>query len=146
MARHANGENNFKVAGWVWAVLIAVVLVTALIIGWSAVSKHNQETVAAEECAEGDYALSVWAAPKGKQAPEERASAYNDADRVVADHCVTAAVSEVADRGGLSKLGSEFPAAWVPDAAAAVLPAGEDDGVRAAGSKAPTVGEPARPV
>lgn len=75
MARHANGENNFKVAGWVWAVLIAVVLVTALIIGWSAVSKNNQETVAAEECAEGDYELSVWTAPKAKAAAEELASA-----------------------------------------------------------------------
>lgn len=146
MARHASGENNFKVAGWVWAVLIAVVLVTALIIGWSAVSKNNQETVAAEECAEGDYELSVWAAPKAKAAAEELVNAYNDADRVVADHCVTAAVSEVGDRDGLAKLDAEVPAAWVPEDAAAVLPAAKDHGVRAAGSKAPTVGEPARPV
>lgn len=146
MARHASGENSFKVAGWVWAVLVAVVLVTALIIGWSAVSKNNQASVAAEECAEGDYALSVWAAPKAKAAAEELAKAYNDADRVVADHCVTASISEVADRDGLSKLGSEVPAAWVPEDAAAVLPAAKRHGVRVAGRETPTVGDPARPV
>lgn len=146
MARHASGENNFKVAGWVWALLIAVVLVTALIIGWSAVSKNNQATVAAEECAEGDYELSLWAAPQAKAAAEELAKAYNDADRVVADHCVTASISEVADRDGLFKLDSEVPPAWVPEDAAAVLPAAMDHCVRAAGSEAPTVGEPARPV
>lgn len=146
MARHASGENNFKVAGWVWAVLIAVVLVTALIIGWSAVSKNNQTSVAAEECAEGDYELSVWAAPQAKAAAEELAKAYNDADRIVADHCVTASISEVADRDGLSKLDSEVPAAWVPEGAAAVLPAAKDHGVRAAGNDVPNVGEPARPV
>ena len=146
MARHASGENNFKVAGWVWAVLIAVVLVTALIIGWSAVSKNNQETVAAEECAEGDYELSVWAAPQAKAAAEELAKAYNDANRIVADHCVTASISEVADRDGLAKLDSEVPAAWVPEDAAAVLPAAKDHGVRAAGNDVPNVGEPARPV
>lgn len=146
MARHASGENNFKVAGWVWAVLIAVVLVTALIIGWSVVSKNNQTSVAAEECAEGDYELSVWAAPQAKAAAEELAKAYNDADRIVADHCVTASISEVADRDGLSKLDSEVPAAWVPEGAAAVLPAAKDHGVRAAGNDVPNVGEPARPV
>lgn len=146
MARHASGEKNFKVAGWVWTVLIAVIVVTALIIGWSAVNRDNEASVGAQQCAEGDYELSVWAAPEAKSAAEDLVSSYNDADRVVADHCVTAAVNEISDQDGLGKLGDEAPAAWIPADAGKVVPEAEKRDVHLAGDTAPMLGKPARPL
>ena len=86
MARHASGKQNYRVAGWVWAALAAVVVVALLVAGWIALARNNQDDLAAPECPQGDFVVQVWAADESelKDAVEE----FNDANEVELDHCL----------------------------------------------------------
>ncbi|MGV0409313.1 vWA domain-containing protein [Corynebacterium resistens] len=128
MARHANGRSSFQLAGWVWALLIALLVVTALVLGWKRVAENNQADVEAPTCAEGEYTLNAWVAPQREEAAQKLAEKYNSSDRVVRDKCTKVAFTTASDdevRGKLKK--PENVAAWLP---------ADSQGARAAANKA----------
>ena len=106
MARHANGRSSFQLAGWVWALLIALLVVTALVLGWQRIAENNQADVEAPTCAEGEYTLNAWVAPQREEAAQKLAEKYNSSDRVVRDKCTKVAFTTASDdevRGKLKK-------------------------------------------
>lgn len=115
MARHASGRSSFQLAGWVWALLIALLVVTALVLGWQRVAENNQADVEAPTCAEGEYTLNAWVAPQREEAAQELAEKYNSSDRVVRDKCTKVAFTTASDDEVRSKLKQpQNVAAWLP--------------------------------
>ena len=118
MGRHSNGTKNYRLAGWMWMTIIAIIAVVALIFGWNALRSDNQADNAQQACTEGDYSLKVWAAEKHAQLAEELVKDYNDSKPVVRDACVTADIDQVSDSDVLRDLKdkkSDAAAVWIPD-------------------------------
>lgn len=83
MGRHRSESTSFSVAGWVIAVIIAVIVLIAGLIWWF-VFRADEPQPQAQECIQGELTLPV----AGDAA--DLISAYNESTPVVRDHCVTA--------------------------------------------------------
>lgn len=131
MARHASGKSSFRLAGWVWAVLIALLVTAALVFGWQQIAKNNQAEVDAPACAEGDYTLKAWAAPEREATAREFADKYNASDRVVRDKCTNISFTTASDEEVKSKLKNpKDVAAWLPADAQGAIAAANKAGLQ----------------
>ncbi|WP_099298787.1 vWA domain-containing protein [Corynebacterium dentalis] len=141
MGRHANGTKNYRIAGWIWFALIALVLVVALIIGWGALRQSNEASTDQKQCPEGDYSLNVWAAPERGEAAQQLVDKYNESGQVVNDHCVKAEVSQVADQEVLDKAKSSdgVSSVWIPASPSTVAKGMADAGINTNGKDVPVV-------
>lgn len=92
MARHSAPESRIRVAGWVWAALLALLLVTALTVGWFALAGKQGDEDASATCIDGEQRLTVWADPAAAETARTLAEDYNAGNPVVRDRCVTAVV------------------------------------------------------
>lgn len=96
MPRHSATDSPVRVAGWVWAALVAVIVVAALVVGWFALAGRDggDGDSTAADCIEGDAELTVWVDPAATETAEALVDDYNSSDPVVRDRCVTAVVEE----------------------------------------------------
>jgi hypothetical protein len=92
MARHSAPESKVRVAGWVWAAVVAVVLVIALTVGWFVLAGSQRDDEAGGDCIDGEQTLTVWADPASEAIAQTLAESYNAGDHVVRDRCVSAVV------------------------------------------------------
>ena len=143
MTRHSSGESNFKLAGWVWAVLIAVIAVSALIFGWGALFNQNTKNVSADQCAEGEYSLTVWADPENIENLDGLLADYNESSPVITDYCVTASSETRTDDAVNEALQGDHPlaGAWVPADKAKAMESLTASGVPLTGNTFPLIGE-----
>lgn len=116
MGRHSNGTKNYRVAGWMWMVLVAIVLIIALVIGWGALHTSNQASRDQKQCPEGNYDLTVWTSPERMEEAQGLADQYNDAHQVVNDHCVNAQITPVSDADAVNRaMGHKnVSSVWIP--------------------------------
>lgn len=148
MARHSDGQNNFRIAGWVWVVFVVLIAVTALVIGWGFLSGKNSDNLAKEQCAEGDYELTVWSDPKSAPDARKLVDQYNASERVVADHCVRAVTNTVTDDEAIKRIkdGTSAPAAWIPTDAKRAIDEAARAGVHVTGAESPRIGPDNKPL
>ncbi|WP_145941106.1 hypothetical protein [Corynebacterium glyciniphilum] len=92
MARHSAGESRLRVAGWVWAALVALILVIAVVVGWFVLAGRQGDDNSAASCIDGEQRLTVWADPAAADIAQSLAERYNAEEPVVRDRCVTAVV------------------------------------------------------
>ncbi|MGJ0182436.1 hypothetical protein [Corynebacterium glyciniphilum] len=92
MARHSAVESRVRVAGWVWAALVALLLVIVLVVGWFLLAGKQDDEESARTCIDGDQQLTVWADPAAEDVAQTLTDAYNAEEPVVRDRCVTAVV------------------------------------------------------
>ena len=92
MPRHAANESPTRVAGWIWAALIAVVVIAAVVIAWLVVADRDGDDDNAADCIDGNQRLLVWADPAAEEIATDLVDSYNDSSPVVRDRCVTAEV------------------------------------------------------
>ena len=85
MARHASNRNNFRLAGWLIALLVAIALVLALVL-FLALRDDTDTTAAEPECVAGDLALPV--AASDEKVGRSLIDDYAAANPVVRDYCV----------------------------------------------------------
>lgn len=85
MARHASNQNNFRLAGWLIALLVAIALVLALVL-FLALRDDTDTTAAEPECVAGDLALPV--AASDEKVGRSLIDNYAAATPVVRDYCV----------------------------------------------------------
>ncbi|MGO1949866.1 MAG: hypothetical protein ACTH1D_09540 [Mycobacteriaceae bacterium] len=94
MPRHAAAESPTRIAGWIWAALIALVVVIALAVAWIVlVGRDDGDDGTASDgtsCVDGDQELLVWADPAAEDSARRLVDTYNDSGAVVRDRCVTA--------------------------------------------------------
>ncbi|WP_408925756.1 hypothetical protein ACKFRT_03455 [Corynebacterium sp. YSMAA1_1_F7] len=88
MARHASGKQNYRVAGWIWGALVALIVVVVLVVGWVVLARSNQDQLAEPECPQGDFVLQVWAADEAEL--QDAVRKFNAANEVELDHCLKA--------------------------------------------------------
>lgn len=87
MARHASGKNNFRLAGWVIALLVALALAVALIWYLAQRDGGSDSNAATEpECVAGELTLPI--AASDTQVGQQLIDAYRDTHPVVRDYCV----------------------------------------------------------
>lgn len=121
MARHGNGTKNYRLAGWIWFVLVSILVIVGLIIGWQALRSDNQAASSEEQCPEGDYSLSVLASEKTSEQANKLAEEYNEAGHVVRDNCVKAQIETMSDSDALQKIrdakekGNGVSGVWIPE-------------------------------
>lgn len=134
--RHASARRSRGVATWVWAVPVAVVVITAVFIGWLALSRDDNDTDASG-CIAGDLGLLVWADPAAQDTARSLVDAYAAADPVVRDFCVRPRL-EIKDTAAAV---DEYRSA-VPGVAPVWLPAGTEltAGLAGAPEDPPVVG------
>ena len=117
MGRHAKpAQSGVHLAGWVWAALMALLLIIALVIGWFAINKTN--SAGSEKCPDGDYSLAVWAAPEAEGTAQSLIDSYNEEDHVVEDSCVKATAQTMSDDDAVKALSEDnntVPAVWMPN-------------------------------
>ena len=85
MARHASNQNNFRLAGWLIALLVVIALVLALVL-FLALRDDTDTTAAEPECVAGDLALPV--AASDEKVGRSLIDNYAAATPVVRDYCV----------------------------------------------------------
>ncbi|MGJ4049511.1 hypothetical protein ACN4DP_00225 [Corynebacterium macclintockiae] len=95
MARHASGKQNYRIAGWIWAALAAVIVIAVMVVGWIVLARNNQDQLAAPECPQGDFVVQVWAAETAGLKP--KVDEFNEANEVQLDHCLKAEAVEKPD-------------------------------------------------
>lgn len=95
MARHTATDSPVRVAGWVWAALIALIALVALVVGWFIVAGGQDNDDAAASCIDGDRELTVWADPATEDLAASLVEDYNATDPVVRDRCINAVVETV---------------------------------------------------
>ncbi|MEJ6548540.1 hypothetical protein PQI66_03155 [Corynebacterium sp. USCH3] len=93
MARHSAAESRFRVAGWVWAALLALILVIAMVVGWFILAGRHDGATSAQNCIDGEQQLTVWADPAAEDVARQVVDRYNSGGPVVRDRCVTAVVA-----------------------------------------------------
>lgn len=127
MGRHANGQRNNRLAGWLWILLISILALVGAGIGWFTLREDNNTatTTAAQTCPEGNYDLTVWAADGHKDAAEALAGEYNKAKKVVRDRCVTARIEATPDDAAQGSIAAAQGVAsvWIPQDARAAAEA-----------------------
>ncbi|MGV0869597.1 hypothetical protein [Corynebacterium kalidii] len=92
MARHSAPDSTVRVAGWVWAAVVAVLLVVAVVVGWFVLVGSQRDDEAGDACIDGEQELTVWADPAAEEVARTLAESYNAGEHVVRDRCVTAVV------------------------------------------------------
>ena len=50
MGRHGSGKSNYRIAGWIWAAIAALIAIVAVVIAWTVVDNRNNDNLAAPEC------------------------------------------------------------------------------------------------
>jgi hypothetical protein len=85
--RHASARRSRGMATWVWAVPVTVVVVIAVVIGWLALSRDDEDSEASG-CLAGDLGLLVWADPAAEDTARSLVDAYAATGPVVHDYCV----------------------------------------------------------
>ena len=138
MARHSNGKTSLRLAGWVWAALITLLVIVALFLGWQKIAQNNRAEVNAPACAEGEYTMQAWAAPERAAAAQQIAEKYNSSARVVHDKCARINFSTATDEEVKDKLKhSAHNAAWLPADATSAAAAAHQTGLNVgSGAKA----------
>lgn len=115
-ARHRSGDRGPGVARWVWALPLTVVVVAALVVGWTVLVRGSGED-AAPACIDGDLPLVVWADPATEAAARAVVDGYAASGPVVRDFCVRPTVEVRTDADATSAYAARTPgsaAVWVP--------------------------------
>ena len=141
MGRHSNGTKNYKLAGWMWMAIIALIAVVALVFGWNVLRSGNEQDTAQQSCTEGDYSLKVWAAEKHNELAQKLADDYNSDSRVVRDACVNAEIEQIADADALQAIKDKGQIApvWIADNAQEAAKGLKDAQVKLSGPDAPVL-------
>lgn len=149
MGRHSSGKSNYAIAGWMWAAILALLVVAALVFGWSALNQANTERSSTAQCPEGEHSLTVWTGQSHVEQAEHLASQYNDETRVVQDSCIKAKVVPMADSAAMDKLKGaattgdaptkDVAGVWIPDDPQRVASTFKDAAVGVSDAKAPVV-------
>lgn len=85
MARHASNQNNFRLAGWLIALLVAIALVLALVL-FLTLRDNTDATSAEPDCVAGDLPLPV--AAQDEKVGRSLVDDYAATNPVVRDYCV----------------------------------------------------------
>lgn len=148
MGRHGSGKSNYRIAGWIWAAIAALIAIVAVVIAWTVVDNRNNDNLAAPECTGQKFDLTVWAAPEVENAgAKQLVDSYNESNPSAMDTCIHATVVSMPDNEALQRYRE-----WTPDTPAANLPAAvwiPNDGpqmVRALGDTTTTIRNTKAPV
>lgn len=141
MGRHSSGTKNYRLAGWMWIALVAILVIVALIFGWNALRSSNAANSAQQQCTDGDYNLKVWASESRQDIAEKLASQYNEGQHIVRDSCVKAEIENVSDQDALKAVSEkkDMASVWIPEDAQAAAKGIEKSDVKLASDKATVV-------
>lgn len=121
MGKHASTEpQKTRVAGWVWAALLAILLTTVVIISQMVIRSTSSN---AQGCSDQPtYTLAVWSAKEASGAAEELAESFNADGATIGETCVQAEIQTIADEQVIAKIGEgQYAPIWIPaDAKAGV--------------------------
>lgn len=119
-ARHRSGRRGSGVARWVWALPLTLVVVAALVVGWTVLIRGAGDDDT-PTCINGDLPLAVWADPATVQDADAVVARYAATSPVVRDFCVRPTVVVRANTDAAAAY-----AARTPGSAAVWLPVGTD--------------------